>query len=71
MNIRNWLTAVFSFPVLLVACGSDSPAEKPDPGTGGEQVTDVSIYVTTNNRSMDLRKKVLGLAKNQTCRPLQ
>lgn len=69
MNIRNWLTAVFSFPVLLVACGSDSPAEKPDPGTGGEQVTDVSIYVTTNNRSMDFAKKSVGFSQKSNMSP--
>ena len=69
MNIRNWLTAVFSFPVLLVACGSDSPAEKPDSGTGGEQVTDVSIYVTTNNRSMDFAKKSVGFSQKSNMSP--
>ena len=70
MNIKSLLKSLLSLPVVLVACGSDTPADQPiDPGTGGETKGDVAIYVTTNNRSQDFAKKTADFSEKSNMSP--
>ncbi|WP_321333955.1 glycoside hydrolase family 30 beta sandwich domain-containing protein [uncultured Bacteroides sp.] len=70
MNIKSLLKTFLSLPVVLVACGNDAPADNPvDPGTGGDAKGDVTIYVTTNNRSQDFAKKTADFSEKSNMSP--
>ncbi|MBK5195483.1 MAG: glucosylceramidase [Proteiniphilum sp.] len=67
MNIKSLLKTFLSLPVVLVACGA--PANPVDPGTGGDAKGDVTIYVTTNNRSQDFAKKTADFSEKSNMSP--
>ncbi len=70
-NKKSILIVLLGWVVLLAACGSDSPAEpvvKPGPpqplATG-----DVTLFVTTANRSQDFARKSLAFGTKDNLSP--
>lgn len=71
MNIRSILLSLLSWVVLLAACGSDSPGEQPEPPTPPvpPATGDVTLFVTTNNRSEDFARKSIAFGEKDNMSP--
>lgn len=71
MNIRSILLSLLSWVVILAACGSDSPGEQPEPPTPPvpPATADVTLFVTTNNRSEDFARKSVAFGEKDNMSP--
>lgn len=69
MNIKYILSILTAWAVLIMSCGSDSPGDSPTPPDPGTEIQDVTIYVTTNNRSKDFEQETAAFSENANMSP--
>ena len=71
MNIKSTLLSLLGWVAVLAACGSDSPGEQPgQPETPTPPATgDVTLFVTTNNRSEDFARKSIAFGEKDNMSP--
>lgn len=71
MKLKSILLFTYSLVFLFLACGSDNPVDNPSTPEppGVEDGKDVTIYVTTGNRSQDFSKKSIDFSEKSNMSP--
>ncbi len=68
-NLKSAILAICLLSSILTACGTDKSTTEPIPTDPVVTSGDVTIYVTTNNRSSDFAKKFVDFSKTSNMSP--